>query len=131
VDKEELDLLLSDLKEDPTDEDTYWRGIERLGRSWQNDVDELRRSSVMAAQAGESELAGLIAEEADSRGAAHREIVATLLEQGPPGLGAPEPTSSRSAACPFRSPFVLALRSSGGGPVAGDSDDRSTGIRNP
>jgi hypothetical protein len=86
----------------------------RLGRSWQNDVDELRRSSVMAAQAGESELAGLIAEEeADSRGAAHREIVATLLEQGPPGLGAPEPTSSRSAACPC------------------NSDDRSTGIRNP
>jgi hypothetical protein len=95
-------------------------------------VDELRRNSVMAAQAGESELADLIAEEeADSRDAAHREIVATLLEQGPPGLGAPEPTSSRSAACPFRSPFVLALRSSGGGPVAGDSDDRSTGIGNP
>ena len=90
MDKEELDLLLSDLRERfLTDEDTYRRGIERLGRSWQNDVDELRRSSVMAAQACESELAGLIAEEADSRGAAHREIVATLLEQGPPGLGAP------------------------------------------
>jgi len=34
VDKEELDLLLSDLMERfLTDEDTYRRGIERLGRS--------------------------------------------------------------------------------------------------